>query len=345
MAGHRSDITYAAILLLAIYFGWLLREVLLLIYVSALFAVVLAPEIEVVQRFRLGRWRPNRIAAVIALVLVVLLFVSVVVFVVVPPMHAEGQALVSDWPRYAAQISARIDRFSPGLRIDPASIQQHASELAGGALGLVRTVAVGVFALFTFLILTIYFILDGDHAFHWAMSLVPAERRERLSAALLRADRRMRHWLLGQMGLMLSLGTFATIAFGLLHVKYFFALGLFAGIMNIVPIIGPITSFVLAGTVALTDSWVKLVRVAAFYVVYQQFESGFLQPRIMRHTVDLPPLAVIIALIAGGELAGVMGALIAVPTAALAAVLIDEYLVRREPADETATVHTTSAAR
>lgn len=332
MAARRSDIVFAALILAAMYFAWLLRDVLLLIYVAALFAVVLSPGIDLIRRLRIGRWRPGRGVAVVVLVVGVLLVVTLVLLVIVPPIHSEGQSLVAEWPRYAAQISSRLDRVSPGLRIDPQQIQQHASELAGGALGLVRSVAVGVFAAFTFLILTIYFIFNGRHVFGWAMSLVPPASRPRLAAALERADARMSRWLLGQLALMISLGVFSTLTFGLLHVKYFFALGVFAGVMNVVPIVGPIISFVLAGTVALTDSWVKLVGVAAFYVVYQQFESGFLTPRIMKHTVDLPPLAVIVALIAGGQLAGVLGALIAVPTAALAAVLINEYLVRREDA-------------
>jgi predicted PurR-regulated permease PerM len=85
-----------------------------------------------------------------------------------------------------------------------------------------------------------------------------------------------------------------------------------------------------ASVVALFDSPTKLVGVLAFFAVYQQLETAFLTPRIMKTTVDLPPLAVIIALSIGGALAGVLGALVAVPTAALCAVLIDEYLVKRD---------------
>jgi predicted PurR-regulated permease PerM len=76
------------------------------------------------------------------------------------------------------------------------------------------------------------------------------------------------------------------------------------------------------------DSWEKVLGVVIFYAVYQQIETAFLTPRIMRSTVDLPPLAVIIALSVGGALAGVLGALVAVPTAALVAVIIDEYVVK-----------------
>jgi predicted PurR-regulated permease PerM len=88
----------------------------------------------------------------------------------------------------------------------------------------------------------------------------------------------------------------------------------------------------LASTVAAFDSPHKLVGVLIFYAVYAQVESGFLSPRIMKSTVDLSPLAVIIALVLGGSLAGVLGALVSVPTAALISVFAEEYLVKRKSA-------------
>jgi predicted PurR-regulated permease PerM len=132
---------------------------------------------------------------------------------------------------------------------------------------------------------------------------------------------------------MILLGTFSAIAFGLIHVRYSLALGVFAGLANIVPIVGPIASAVLASTVAAFDSWNKAAGVVLFYVVYQQVENAFLTPKIMKSTVDLPALAVIIALAIGGKLAGIIGALIAVPTAALIGVIVDEYLIGRAPGD------------
>ncbi|MGH9579916.1 MAG: AI-2E family transporter, partial [Terriglobales bacterium] len=95
----------------------------------------------------------------------------------------------------------------------------------------------------------------------------------------------------------------------------------------------PVVTVVVVGVVAAIDSWGKLAAVVVFYLGYQQVENAYIAPRIMQSTVDLPPLAVIIALILGGALAGILGALIAVPSAALAAVLIDEYLVKKEAAE------------
>ena len=101
------------------------------------------------------------------------------------------------------------------------------------------------------------------------------------------------------------------------------------GLFNIIPVAGGVITILLAAGVAALDSWSKMAGVFIFYAIYVQIENGFLTPRIMRTSVNLMGLSVLIALMAGLALAGVVGALVAVPTAALVAVLMDEYMVRR----------------
>jgi predicted PurR-regulated permease PerM len=132
---------------------------------------------------------------------------------------------------------------------------------------------------------------------------------------------------------MLILGVTSTIVFGLLHVRYFVLLGVLMGLFNIIPIAGGVITILLAAGVAAIDSWQKMVAVLVFYLIYTQLENAYLTPRIMRQSVNLPGLSVLIALLAGSSLAGVVGALVAVPTAALLAVLIDEYVVQKDAGD------------
>ena len=129
--------------------------------------------------------------------------------------------------------------------------------------------------------------------------------------------------------LMLILGGSSTIVFGFLGVRYFYALGVFAGLANFVPVLGPIATVIVAGLVAAIDSWMKVLGVVIFYLVYQQVENAYLTPRIMRSTVGLPGVAVLVALVIGSELAGVVGAVVAVPSAALMSTFIDEYAANR----------------
>ena len=141
----------------------------------------------------------------------------------------------------------------------------------------------------------------------------------------------MQRWLYGQLALMVILGSLSALVFGLLGVRYFYAIAVFAGVANFVPILGPIATVVIAGGVAALDSWTKLLGVLIFFAVYQQVENAYLTPKIMRTAVGLPGVAVIVALTIGGELAGLLGALVAVPTAALLATIITEYLGQHSP--------------
>jgi predicted PurR-regulated permease PerM len=327
---RRFDLLPIVLTGLAIYVAWRVRDVLMMIYVSALFAIVLTPAVEGIRRLRIGKWQPGTGLATIVLLVSGLAVVAGLFAFVAPPIFEDARGLAADWPRQAAALGERIRKLPYAAQFDPASLQQYADDAVGGAFGVVRRVLGGVFWLMSCLILTIYFILDGERAFKWAMSMVPGERRPRLEATLLRAQKRMSFWLLGQASLMLILGLLSALVLGLLDVRYYSALAVFGGLANVVPIVGPVATVIVAGVVAVFDGVGKLLAVVAFYITYQQIENAVLVPRIMKKTVDLPPLAIISALSLGGALAGILGALIAVPSAALAAVLIEEYLVKKD---------------
>jgi predicted PurR-regulated permease PerM len=332
----RNDIVFTIALLAVLAAAWAIRNILLLVYVSALFAVVLSPAIELIRRMHIGKWRPGRGGAILVLILAGIGLVAGIGLLILPPIYRDLHAFAVDLPHRTAGVLARMRSLPFGMNFDPALLEQHAAEAVGGAFGVFRTITGGLMGAFTCVILTAYFIVDGERTFHWALSLLPAEHRPRISATMIRAEARVRHWLIGQAALMAILGISVAIVFGLLQIKYFYALAVIAGILNIVPIIGPLIALVLAAIIAAFDSWTKLAGVLLFFAVYQQVENAILTPRIMKLSVDLPPLAVIIALLIGGALAGVLGALIAVPTAALLAVLADEYLVRKDDAEVTA---------
>jgi predicted PurR-regulated permease PerM len=328
---HRSDILFFFGVVLALWVAYSVRDVLMLIYVSALFAVVLSPAIGVIQKMRINGWRAGRGFAIVFLILMLALAGTLFVVFALPPVYRDGRNFSADWPKHLAELTEGIKHLPFAGKIDPAGLQKYAAEIAGGAGGLFLNIAGGIFGLFTAVILTAYFIIDGDRTFQWAVSLFPLEQQPRLASTLLRAKARMRNWLIGQTLLMLSLGVSSLIVYWALGLKYFYLLAMFAGVANILPIAGPISAVVLASVVAVLDSPQKLVGVIVFFAIYFQFESVFLSPRIMRHTLNLSPLTVIIALSMGGALAGVVGALVSVPTAALVMVLVDEYLVKRNP--------------
>jgi predicted PurR-regulated permease PerM len=327
---HRSDILYALALIVALYVAYQVRSVLLIIYLAVLFSVVLAPAIDLIRKVKIGTWSPGRGIAVIVLLVSLLSGLVFFLFFALPPIFNDAQELAQNWPAKFASISDRVRHLPFMENFDTAKLQGYATELFGNILGFLQNIAGGVFGVFSWMIITAYFILDGERAFYWGLSMFPRPQRERLESTLIRAEKRMRNWLIGQGALMLILGVSSFIVFGMLKLKYFYALAVFSGLANIIPIIGPVAAVTLASVVALVDSPAKVLGVLGFYIIYQQLETAFLTPRIMKTTVDLPALAVIISLSLGGALAGVLGALVAVPTAALCAVLIDEYLVKKD---------------
>jgi predicted PurR-regulated permease PerM len=128
---------------------------------------------------------------------------------------------------------------------------------------------------------------------------------------------------------MLTLGVTSTIVFLIFHIRYAVLLGVLMGLFNIIPVAGGIITMGLVCIVAALDSWTKLFEVVAFYLIYLNLENALLTPRIMKSSVDLMGLTVLVALLVGTALAGIVGALVAVPTAALVVVLLDEYAVKR----------------
>lgn len=326
---RRSDILFTMLVIGALYAAYIVRDVLLLIYVSALFAVVLSPLIQLIARIHIGRWRPGH--GIALLIVIVGLGTVITLFLVfaLPPVFHDAKSMAADWPKRLAAVTDRLKTVPFFDDLDLSKFEAYAASLFGGAFGFVRGIAGGLLALFTGIVLTAYFIIDGERVFTWSITLVPLDQRDRLSRTLLRAEERLRHWLVGQGALMLSVGICSGVVFGFLHLRYYYVLAAFAALCNIVPVVGALASLIFASTIAAFDSWHKFLGVLIFYAIYYQLESAFLTPRIMKSTVDLPPLGVITALLIGGAMAGILGALVAVPTAALVAVIIDEYLVHK----------------
>ena len=331
----RGDIAFAFALAIACYVAWQLREVLLLLYVSALAAVVLTPVVSATSRFRIGRFRPFKGRAILILILAVAGGLTAFGFLAFPPVIRDLQKFSQDMP---ARLPGFLDKlkhipFADRINTDEisAKIQDFISNAATYLLLSIKNWASAVFSIAMGLILTIYFILEGDVAYRWSLSFFPSEKRPRLDAALQRAEVRMGQWLLGQGSLMLLLGLTSTIVFVMLHVRYAYALGVLAGLLNIIPVIGAAASIGLALLVAAIDSWGRVLGVAIFYFIWVQVENSFLTPRIMGTRVGLPGLSILVALLIGSALGGVLGAIVSVPTAVLVSVLVDEYLVQKDP--------------
>jgi predicted PurR-regulated permease PerM len=330
----RGTILFAFAVALALYVAWLIRGVLVLLYVSALFAVVLSPIVQATTRIRIGRWKPfHGSTAILILLLAVAGAFAVFGFFALPPVINDLQALTGELPARIPAILAKVREVPYADRLDAADMISWIQRwLSGGAAYLLlsfRAWAGALVEVIAGFVLTLYFILEGDGSYRWFLSFVPAQPRQRLDATLRRAAVRMEKWLLGQLSLMLILGTVSTIVYLSLGVRYAYVLGVVTGLLNLIPVLGAAVSLLIAVLVAAIDSWGRVLGVAIFFVVYLQIENSWLIPRIMRSRVQLPALAIFVALLLGSALGGIAGAMVAIPTAVLVSVLVEEYLVKK----------------
>ena len=331
----RGHIVFVFAVALALYVAWLLRDFLLLLYVSALFAVVLSPIVRATSRIQVGRKRPFQgSAAILILLLAVAGALTGFGFLAFPPVIRDLESLSRELPSILPATAAKLKEIPFVNRLDGGDvlswIQSTLSSAAAYTLLSLKTWAGAVVKVIAGFVLTLYFLLEGDVAYRWFLSFVPHRPRLRLDETLLRAAVRMQRWLLGQLALMLILGVVSTIVFLSLHIRYASALGILTGLFNVVPVLGATVSLVLALLAAAIDSWGRVLGVAIFFAVYLEFENAWLFPRIMRNRVSLPALGVFVALLLGSALGGIAGATVSIPTAVLVTVLLDEYLVQKE---------------
>ncbi len=292
------------------------------------------PIVVKITKLNIRGWHPSRPVAIVALIAAVALALTLFFTIGLPPVLRDIKSFSDDLPQKLPLIVAKIKKVPMADKIGIDSIAARAENAAAATASyLFSSLPLWlshVFDLLTAAFLCIYFMLEGEHAYEFFLSLFSFDSRRRLDATLKKAELKMSKWLLGQGLLMLILGICSVIVFGILHVRYFVLLGVLMGILNIIPIAGGVITIILAAGVAALDSWPKMFGVLIFYAIYINIENAVLTPRIMKSSVDLMGLTVLVALLIGTALAGIVGALVAVPTAALITVLLDEYAVQRD---------------
>ena len=202
----------------------------------------------------------------------------------------------------------------------------------GAALGLLTGVGGGIIGLLTVLIVSFYYLMERDWIRRIVLIDAPPESRIRISRIWDEVEQKVGDWLRGQLTLVLVIGITATIGYAIMGISFWPLLGLWAGLTEIIPILGPWLGGIPAVIIALTQSWEKALLVVGFVILLQLTENAILVPRVMRGAVGLTPLTVFIAILVGTQFAGIPGALLAIPVAAVIQVLISHHSEARREA-------------
>jgi predicted PurR-regulated permease PerM len=169
-------------------------------------------------------------------------------------------------------------------------------------------------------------MVDSKSLQRFLIHMIPGRSRRRVDAASRTITTKVSAWLGGQLLLAGIIGSTSALGLWLLGIPFFYVLALISGIGEMIPIVGPVLSAIPAVAVAATVSFKKVLLVIVFFVVQQQIENHVLVPKVMERQVGVSALTVIVALLIGGKLLGIPGAILAVPTAAILQVLFTEWM-------------------
>ncbi|MEO8632008.1 MAG: AI-2E family transporter [Chloroflexota bacterium] len=297
-----------------------LSHVIVLVVFGVVIAFVLAPLVERLRGVVRQRGVAVALTAIAALIAIVACLASLAV-----PLIRETRELANDVPRYAALLSSNEPFSIGGLEVSGEVRQRIGAEVGArigdwsrDAAGAALRVGAGVIDFFFIFVLGVYLLASAPQVNRWVHSVVPDKQRADFRRIETEAARLFGAYIRGQLLLGLIVGTLSGIAYFVLGVPYAILLGVLAGIFELVPIVGPVVAGAVAALVALTQPFPLVLWVVLAAIAIQQLENNLLVPRISGGAVGLHPLAAFLAVLVGVEIAGVIGALFAVPLTGLA---------------------------
>ncbi len=316
--------------LLVVWLTVTLKDVLVSLLLSFILAMAISPLVDYLEKKKVPRS-----ISVGGVILAVVGLIYLIIRLVLPPFVSETTNLIANRAQYITTVTSYLEHLSPTLRDSATNTMNNFfNSFSNINLGGVITGAKGFFnglleATLVF-VLSFYILLNNKGVEGAVVAYVPKQHQKRVLSIYRKISRKMTSWLRGQV--ILGLIIFAIDLAGLMifKVNYALTLAVVAGIMEVLPYIGPIVSGGLAVLVALTQSPVLGLIVLVYYVLVQQVENHILVPQVMKKSLGLNPIAVILAIIIGGKLLGFIGILISVPVAAAIGVLLEEFVKKQE---------------
>lgn len=325
-----KSIVKIVLTLLLLWFLYMIRDILLIIFVALIFASLIDPVADWCERKKIPR--------ALAVLGVYIVFIGLFVLVgslLVPAITHEAKALVkslvTQWDRFASQVDA-LKQFSSQYGIGnelESSLQTLGSGLQstfGNVFDTVTGFFGSVFSFILVLVLTFYMVVQEEAIKRAMRVFVPDQYHPFVTQLAIKVKTMLGLWLRGQLALSLIIGVLTYIGLTIIGVPYASVLALMAGIFEVIPYVGPVLAAIPAIFFAFTISPLRALAVLIFFWVMQVMENNLLVPKVMQKAVGLNPLVSIISILVGAKLAGVVGALLAIPVATAVTVIVKEIL-------------------
>jgi len=317
---------------------WLLyrfSQVVFVLFIAIVMGTVIRPVVAWLHRRGLPR-----IAGVILVYLLLLALLISFVLLLFPLIVEQGTTIAAAVPGYYQSLRewmvtypnpliVRLSEFLPAALPGLEPVQQTGQQMlasAGQALGYVTLAAKGILIATAILLLAFHWTLDGPGNIRSLLLLVPKGQRESIRELISAMETKVGFYIAGQAFLCLVIGIMALVAYLLIGLPNALVLALVAGVLEAVPMIGPLLGAIPAAVIALSIAPSKLIWVIVATLVIQQIENSVLVPRVMRKAVGVNPFVSLLAIFAFSSLFGIAGALMAIPIAAIIQLLLDRFV-------------------
>jgi predicted PurR-regulated permease PerM len=304
---------------LALWFLWLIRDIILLLIISLILASAMEPLVDALH--------DKKVPRVISVFFVYLIFIGVAVLVIysiIPPVVEQIKILQANLPEYGKVLQTQF----AGIDVQ-SFLQQMASGFSGGNV-VQNTFGVfnGALNAIAVVVISVYLVAEEKGMKTFVSSLLPSHHHEFALGLINKIQKKMGGWVLGQLIISFGIFLFTYIGLLLLHVQYALVLALLSGLFEVVPYIGPFLSSIPAMFIAFAQDpahFSLVIWVAVLYLLVHEVEGYVLVPKVMEKTTNTSPLLTLVALMVGYQLAGIIGLVISVPLATALTVTVNEF--------------------
>lgn len=308
---------------------FILRDVLVSLFIAVIVTTALAPAVYWLRnRARL----PFGITLLIVYIAVIAVFVGLG-FIIIPPLINQVGNFISVLPRFTATAfenigvlqGAQADQFQ-GESVS--FITDRIGDVAKGAYSVTLTLFSSFIGLVSILVFSFYLLIEKERVEDFLVNNMPfvkAKRRKQLMEIITHIEMKLGAWARGQLALCVIIGVITYLGLWIFNVPFRLPLAVIAGLLEIVPVIGPIISAIPAVIVVLAYNPVQALLVVGLYTMIQQLENHLIVPQVMKRAVGFSPLVSILAIMVGSSLMGIPGALLAIPFVATVFVILEYY--------------------
>lgn len=296
-------IIFTVFFILFLYFLWMIHEVIFSLFIAFIIMSALKPYVIFLKN--------NKIPRFLAAFLVYIVFLAVffaTLFIILPPVITESTLLFKSLPSIMQRVAPNVMRL-----VDLSSLFQFIPNVANQFFNVIKTIFSNAVFFITTLFFGFYFLLEEDVIRKLVSRFFENERALRALSIFDKAEKRLNAWFWGEVTLMTVVGLLTFIGLNIMGMKYALALAVLAGLLEVVPNLGPTISAVPAVLLGFAVSPVMGLGTLALYFLVQQLENNLIVPVVMKKAVGLNPIITLIALLVGGRIGGVLGVLLAIP--------------------------------